>query len=127
MEVRGFSVQYTKRKNRERRNTEKHLQQQIDQLMNQKIRDRTKENILKLYRLREEHNAIAEYRTNGAIKCMKMAKKNTKYFLNMEKRQPCKSHISKLKTNDDMEINDSKTILGQGKMFYKKTIHCGSL
>ena len=39
---------------------------------------------------------------------MKMAKKNTKQFLNMEKRQHCKSHISKLKTNDDTEINDPK-------------------
>ena len=37
----------------------------------------------------------------------------------MEKRQHCKSHISKLKTNDDKEINDPKTILEQGKMFYK--------
>ena len=32
-EVRGFCIQYTKRKNRERRNNEKRLQQQIDQLM----------------------------------------------------------------------------------------------
>ena len=68
MEVRGFCVQYTKRKNRERRNTEKHLQQQIDHLMNQLKTDRTKENISKLYRLREEYNAIAKYRTEGASK-----------------------------------------------------------
>jgi len=45
----------------------------------------------------------------------------------MEKRQHCKSHISKLKTNDDKEINDPKTILEQGKMFYKNlytAAHC---
>jgi len=48
-----------------------------------------------------------------------MAKKNTKHFLIMEKRQHCKSHISKLKINDDMEINDPKTIFEQGKMFDK--------
>ena len=36
---------------------------------------------------------------------MKMAKKYTKYFLNMENRRHCKSHDSKLRTNDDMEIN----------------------
>ena len=41
MEVRSF-------RNRERRNTEKHLQQQIDHLMNQLKTDRTKENISKL-------------------------------------------------------------------------------
>jgi len=37
----------------------------------------------------------------------------------MEKRQHCKSRISKLKTNDDMEINHPNTILERGKMFYK--------
>ena len=131
MEVRCFCVQYTKWKNRERRNTEKHLQQQIDHLMSQLKTDRTKENISKLYRLRAEYNTIAEYRTKGAIVRSRIhwhengKKKATKYFLNMEKRQHCKSHISKLKTNDDMEINDPKTILEQGKMFCKITAaHC---
>ena len=45
----------------------------------------------------------------------------------MEKRQRFKSHISKVKTNDDMEIIDPKTILEQGKMFYKNLYteaHC---
>ena len=67
MGVRGFCVQYTKRKNRECRNTEKHLQQQIDHLMNHVKTDRTKKNISKLYRLRADYNTIAEYRTKGAI------------------------------------------------------------
>ena len=85
-----FSIQNGK--NRERRNTEKHLQQQIDHLMNQLKTDRTKENISKLYRLRAEYNTIAEYRTKGAIirsriRWHKNGEKNTKDFLNMEKRQ----------------------------------------
>ena len=67
MEVRGFCVQYTKRKNRERRNAEKNLQTQIDHLMTLLKTERSKENILKFYRLRAELNAIAEYRTKGAI------------------------------------------------------------
>jgi len=67
MEVRGFCVQYTKRKKRERQNTEKHLQQQIDHLMNLVQTDRTKENISRFNRLRAEYNAIAEYRTKGAV------------------------------------------------------------
>ena len=92
--------------------------------MTQLKTDRTKENISKLYRLRAEYKTIAEHRTKGAIirsriRWHENGEKNTKYFLNMEKRQHCKSHISKLKTNDDTEINDPKTILEQGKMFYK--------
>jgi len=95
MEVRGFCVQYTKIKNRERRNTKKHLQRQIDHLMNQLKTDRTKENKEEFYRLRAEYNAIAEYRTKGAIirsriRWHENGEKKTYYFLNMEKRQHCK-------------------------------------
>ena len=95
--------------------------------MNQLKTDRTKENISKLYRLRAEYNTIAGYRTKGAIirsgiRWHENGEKNTKYFLNMGKRQHCKSRISKLKENDDTEINDPKTILEQGKMFYKNCI-----
>ena len=84
------------------RNTEKHLQQQIDQLMNQLKTDRTKDKISKPYRLLAEYNVIAEYRTKGAIVRSRICwrengERDTKYFLNMEKRQHFKSHISKLK------------------------------
>ena len=44
---------------------------------------------------------------------VKMTKKHYK-FSEYGKGQHCKSHISKLKTNDD-----PKTILEQEKMFYK--------
>ena len=94
MEVRGFCVQYKKRKNRECQNTEKHLKQEIDQLINKLKTDRTKDKISKLYRLRAEYNAIAEYRTKGAIVRRRIrwhenGERNTKYFLNMEKKTTC--------------------------------------
>jgi len=60
-----FNIQNDK--NRECWNTEKHLQQQIDHLMNQLKTDKTKQNISKRYHLRAEYNAIAENRTKGAI------------------------------------------------------------
>ena len=92
--------------------------------MNQLKTDRSKENISQLYRLRAELNKIAEYKTKGAIirsrtRWHEFGEKNTKYFLNLEKRQHCKTHISKLKTNDETEITDPKEILVQGKVFYK--------
>ena len=92
--------------------------------MNQLKTDRSKENISQLYRLRAELNKIAEYKTKGAIirsrtRWHEFGEKNTKYFLNLEKRQHCKTHISKLKTNNETEITDPKEILEQGKVFYK--------
>ena len=67
MEIRGFCVQYSKRKNRERRNIEKELSGRMERLMKILETNRSKENIIELYRLRSELNKIAEYRTNGAI------------------------------------------------------------
>ena len=79
-----------KKENRERRNIEKDLSEQIDALMKALARNRSKENITKLYRLRSELNKIVEYRTKGAIirsrtRWHEQGEKNTKYFLNLEK------------------------------------------
>ena len=124
MEMRGFCVQYSKRKNRERRNIEKDLSDQIDALMKALATNRSKENITKLYRLRSELNKIIEYRTKGAItrsrtRWHEQGEKSTKYFLNLEKRQSAKTYISKLKTHDSLEITNTDEILKYQKLFYK--------
>ena len=124
MEVRGFCVQYLKRKNRKRRNREKELSDQIDALMKALVINRSKENITKLYNPGTELNKIAEYRTKGAIIRSRMrwheqGEKNTKYFLYLEKRQNSKTFISKLKSQDGLEITGSNEILNCQKMFYK--------
>ena len=98
MEMRGFCVQYSKRKNRERRNIEKDLSEQIDALMKALATNRSKENITKLCRLRSELNKIVEYRTKGAIirsrtRWHEQGEKNTKYFFESRKTTKGKKHI----------------------------------
>ena len=51
MEMRGFCVQYSKRKNRERRNIEKDLSEQTDAFMKALATNRSKENIQNKYNL----------------------------------------------------------------------------
>ena len=121
MEVRGFCVQYSKRENKFRRNPEKELQNKIDHLMNVLKTNRSRENIIELYRLRAELNKITEYRTKGAIVRSRIrwheeGERNTKYFLNLEKRQHSKTHITKLKY-DGREITDPEALL-------QKSLHC---
>ena len=111
MEIRGFCVQYSKRQNKIRRNTEKELQKQIDHLMNVLKTNRSKENIAQLYHLRAELNKITVYKTKGAIVRSRIrwheeGERNTKYFLNLEKRWHSKTHITKLKNEDGREITD---------------------
>ena len=123
MEMRGFCVQYSKRKSKIRRSKERELQKQIDHLMSMLKTNRSKENITELYRLRAELNKIAEYKTKGAIVRSRIrwheeGEKNTKYFVNLEKRQHSKTHITKLKY-DGKEINDPDEILKSQRLFYK--------
>ena len=124
MEIRGFCVQYCKRKNRERRDIEKKLSEQLDSLMKTLATNRTKENITKLHRLRSELDKIAAYRTKRAIirshtRWHEQGEKNTKYFLNLEKRQNSNSCISRLKLDNGQEITNPDKILKQQKLFYK--------
>ncbi|KAL9960119.1 hypothetical protein ACROYT_G033528 [Oculina patagonica] len=85
--------------------------------------NRSKENITELYRLRAELNKITEYRTKGAIVRSRIrwheeGERNTKYFLNLEKRQHSKTHITKLKYGG-REITDPDEILRSQRLFYK--------
>ena len=45
--------------------------------------------------------------------------KNSKYFLNLEKRNFLRKKISKLKISSGEETDDAKTILEEEKTFYK--------
>ena len=122
MEIRGFCVQYSKRKNRIKRNKERDLQKEIDHLMALLQSNRSKENITKLYQLRAQLNQIAEYKTEGAmirsrIRWHEKGEKNTKYFLNLEKRRFAKTHITRLKTSTGSETSCEKEILEMQRAF----------
>ena len=123
-------MQYSKRRSKIRRNAEKDLQKQIDQLMNVLKTNRSKENITQLYRLRADLNKIADYKTKGAIirsriRWHEEGERNTKYFLNLEKRRHSKTHITKLKDKDGKEITDPSEILLSQKEFYKNLYPSG--
>ena len=77
-----------------------------------------------LERKKTELENIIEYRTKGAIlrsKCRwyNEGERNTKYFLNMEKRHYKQGVISQLKINDDETVNTDKEILNQCESFYR--------
>ena len=91
--------------------------------------NRSKENITQLYHLRAELNKIMEYKTKGAIVRSRIrwheeGEKNTKSFLNLEKRQHSKTHITKLKY-DGREIDDPDEILiSHAETVLQESLHC---
>ena len=67
---------------------------------------------------------ITEQKVKGAIirskaRWVEYGEKNTRYFLNLEKRRGEKKNINKLKLNDGTETEDQKVILKEEEKFYR--------
>ena len=72
-----------------------------------------------------ELEKIIEYRTKGSIlraRCRwhNEGEKNTKYFLNLEKRHYKQGVISQLKLDDENFVTTDKEILSECETFYKR-------
>ena len=84
---------------------------------------------LELEGKKRELEAIIEYRTKGAILRSKSqwyneGEKNTKYFLNLEKRHCKQGTITQLKVNDNDLICTDKEILKECESFYQDLYNC---
>ena len=74
---------------------------------------------------KKEYENIIKIKTNGILVRSKAqwheeGEKNTKYFLNLEKRNYNKKYIKRLINDNNEEITDPKLILEEEKLFYKK-------
>ena len=94
MEVRGFTIAYAKRKVKKKRNEEKTLQEQLNELLAQSAQCKTNP----LLRTKIESTQMClkrriDQKVKGAILRSKAARwveygdKNTRYFLNLKKRR----------------------------------------
>ena len=67
---------------------------------------------------------ITDQKVMGAIlrskaRWVEYGEKNTRYFLNLEKKKGEKKTITKLKLNDEMETEDQEIILREEENFYR--------
>ena len=98
------------------------LEQQLHKANNNALKN---QNILvRINTLKCELEKIIEYRNKGAILRSKSqwyneGEKNTKYFLNLEKRHFKQGTISQLKINDAHFVTSDKAILSECELFYK--------
>ncbi len=75
------------------------------------------------YSIKEELEKIEEIETKGAIlkskaKWSESSEKNSKYFLNLEKRNAIDKLISQLQLSDGSTSSDPKIILNEQRDFY---------
>ena len=129
LKVRERTIKYVKakkakisRKEEELERAINKLQNEIDSSSNSKNKKRAAQE--ELENRTRELDELIEYRTKGAIlraKCRwyNEGKKNTKYFLNLEKRHYKNGVISQLKINDKDFVTTDKEILTECETFYR--------
>lgn len=95
------------------------------ELENKKPNDNRETIITKLEDLKHQLEKLIEYKTQGSIIRSKArwyneGEKNTKYFLNLEKRHFNRKTIKGLKLENGTNIDSDKEILENAKSFYQK-------
>ena len=128
MEIRGFTLKYSKNKSRERKSTETILQNRINELFKRaETEPNNKHIICEIQSIRLRLKKIMQYKTKGAILRSKVrwyeeGERNTRYFYNLEKRNYEKRTIAKLKRPNGTVTNDQFEILRE-QMEYCKALY----
>ena len=130
LKVREKSISYaaykkstTKKRENELEKSIATLEKQLDKASNNEPQTQTIIENINLLKCNLEK--IIEYRTKGAILRSKSqwyneGERNTKYFLNLEKRHFKQGTISQLKINDTDFATSDKAILSECESFYKQ-------
>ena len=111
MEIRGFTLQYSKCKAKKSRD-EKYLYKKVNDLQaNAERNPHDKSAILELQLARARLRKITLIKTKGAILRSKArwheeGERNTKYFFSLEKRNHDNKTITKIKVGEDSYIED---------------------
>lgn len=123
-EIAGSSMKYSASKAKRRREMKKHVEDQL-KIIEDKLTNNINTSDLDLYNsLKNELENITEMETNGAIMRSRIGwaeagEKNTKFFLNLEKRNAMDKHICKLETQDGKVITEPKDILKEQRCYYE--------
>lgn len=124
MEIRKFTIDYSKTQASLKRDYAKEIQTELVKLDTQLCESPSEEAIVKYEKLKSDFNAIELEKTNGSILRSKAnwteyGERNTKFFHNLEKRNHNVKNISKLITADNTELTNEKEILQYEKDFYQ--------
>ena len=125
MEIRGFTIKFSKIKAKRRRNEEYILQNKANQLLEQTEKNPSDKKLLnELYATNLRLRALMRQNTKGAIlrsraRWQEQGEHNTKYFLNLEKRNHCRKSVTKLKINDNEYTSNQFEILKEEQKFYE--------
>ena len=121
--IRTETLEYCKEKAKLEKHRERVLEKQIDEY-EKKLIEEGSEHYNTYLALKSEWENVQKVKTNGIIlrskaKWVENGEKNTKYFLNLEKRNYNIKYIKCLVTHENKTINDPNEILKAQFDFYK--------
>ena len=127
MQIRGFTVRYSKNKAKQRISKESLLQKQINELYKKAeihVHPNNQQIINEIQVARSQLKNIMQYKTKGTILRSKVrwhehGERNTRYIYSLEKRNFEKKTISKLKLPNGSFTTDQSEILQEQMHFYK--------
>lgn len=128
LKIREHSLKYSAIKKAKTSRLEENLEKEINTLqclIESNMDEKDKKDTLEALETKKlELEKIIEYRTKGSIlraRCRwhNEGEKNTKYFLNLEKRHYKQGVISQLKLDDENFVTTDKEILSECETFYK--------
>ena len=125
MEIRGFTVKYSKIKAKKRKSEELILQCKVNELIQKSERNPGDKLLLnELYATKSRLQTIMRQKTKGAIIRSKalwheQGERNTRYFYNLEKRNLNRKTVTKLKVGSNKYTSDQFEILEEEKRFYE--------
>ena len=119
-QIRGKTISFSSLQSKQRRKQENNLIAEILSLEKRLVQSPTVETKKLLDEKMKNLETLIETQTAGVMLCSKAhwiehGEKNTKYFLNLEKRN---YNITKLKKSDGTEITDPNHILREEENFY---------
>ena len=125
MEIRSFTLFFSKRRSKQRRNEEELLQSELCNLQRKVGEDPSEENVSEFHNVKFKLNQLSLLRTRGAIARSKArwceyGERNSKYFYRLEKRNYNTKYITELKLPDKTTISRPKDILNEVHRFYKE-------
>ena len=126
LQIRGVSISFSAKLKRERNETLKNAEMKLRNLEEKLITSMDKTQIEhEIDMVKTDIEEIINYQTLGAIirsktKWYEECEKNTRYFLNMEKRNYNKKVVKRLRLQNGTLITDREEILFEQREFYRK-------
>ena len=124
MEIRAFTIKYSKQKAKETHDEEKALLAKLVKLQANLQEHYNASDKIEMHRVKSKLSNISARKTRGTIirsraRWYEHGERNSKYFYSLEKTNHRKKHITSLIADSGVKITDPKDILQEEKTFFK--------